>query len=128
MALKSGETMSVPVKCLHEMPPALDPDEHESEPPASGDPGMECESSRAEVHMAVDSDSPVPKPSRGEPRDAADLERGELEQEQTDSQMTDAPSSPEPAHSSNNPSDWSSPAAYAGQSSLDPDDYSSESD
>jgi hypothetical protein len=51
----------------------------------------ECESSRAEVHMAVDSDSPVPKPSRGEPRDAADLERGELEQEQTDSQMTDAP-------------------------------------
>ena len=60
--------------------------------------------------MAVDSDSPVPKPSRDEPRDAADLERGELEQEQTDSQMTDAPSSPEPAHSSINPSDWSSPA------------------
>jgi hypothetical protein len=89
---------------------------------------MECESSRAEVHMAVDSDSPVPTPSRGELRDAADLERGELEQEQTDSQMTDAPSSPEPAHSSINPSDWSSPAAYAGQSSLDPDDYSSESD
>ena len=124
VALNNGETMTVPVDCMQEMPPALDPDEPKSEPQASGD----CEKSRADMHMAVDSDYHVPKLSRGEPLDTADSEWGELEQEQRDSQMTDAPSSPEPAHSSINPSDWSSPAAYAGQSSLDPDDYSSESD
>ena len=101
------------------MPPALDPDEPESEPQASGDLGMEryCESSPADVHMTVDSDSPVPKPSRDAPLHA------------DDSQMTEsARSSPEPAHSSINPSEWLSPAAHAGHSSLDPDDYSSESD
>ena len=78
--------------------------------------------------MAVDSDYHVPKPSRGEPLDTADSEWDELEQEQRDSQMTDAPSSP--AHSSINPSEWSSqePAAHTGHSSVDPDDYSSESD
>jgi hypothetical protein len=100
VALKSGETMSVSLKCLHEMPPALDLDEPgpESEPLASGDPGMErhCEASRADMHMAFDSDSQL-----------ANLEQGEPEQE-LDSQMTDAPYSPEPAHSSINPSERSS--------------------
>ncbi len=56
VALKSGETMSVSLKCLHEMPPALDLDEPgpESEPLASGDPGMErhFEASRADMHIA----------------------------------------------------------------------------
>ena len=117
VALKSGETMSVSLKCLHEMPPALDPDEPgpESEPLASGDPGMErhCEASRADMHMAVDSDSQL-----------ANLEQGEPEQE-LDSQMTDAPSSPEPAHSPINPSERSSPGPH---SSVDPADYSSDSD
>ena len=132
VALKSGETMSVSLQCLHEMPPALDPDEPgpESEPQASRDSGMERqrEASRADMHMAVDSDYHGPKPSRG--LDMADSEWDELEQEKRDSQMTDAPSSPEPAHSSINASEWSSqePAAQTGHSSVDPDDYSSESD
>jgi hypothetical protein len=101
------------------MPPALDLDEPgpESEPLESGDPGMErhCETSRADMHMAVDSDSQL-----------ANLEQGEPEQE-LDSQMTDAPSSPEPAHSPINPSEWSS-LLVGPHSSVDPADYSSESD
>ncbi len=97
VALKTGETISVSVDRLQEMSPALDPDsdEPESEPHASGDPGgMErhclestdvhmAVDSDSDVHMAVDSDSPVPTPtrSRDEPLHAADLERGELEEE-----------------------------------------------
>ena len=112
VALKSGDTMSVSLKCLHEMPPALDPDEPgpESEPPASGDPGMER-------YMAVDSDSQLAK---------LEQTKGELEQEM-DSQMTDAPStrSPEPAHSpiTGSPAERSSLGPH---SSVDPADYSSD--
>jgi hypothetical protein len=125
VALNNGETMTVPVGCMQEIPPALDPDEPKSEPQASGD----CEKSRADVHMAVDSDSSVPTPSRDEPLHAADLERGELEQERPDSQMTgSARSSPEP-QSSINASEWSSQESQDPRhSSVDPADFSSDSE